>query len=109
MPRKTVLVFTLGFSLCVAPQANAEIGTILSQADAAEASRIRVKWDKKEDSGVVLVTGCNKCPLELKITPSTTFEYQGKAAKRKRHKYFSGRGGTVIFDPETEEALKVKW
>ena len=100
-----ILIASIGMTLPAA----AAIGRIISQNDAAEADRINVILGKNGHVERIRVEGCTKCPLELQSSGNTRFKYQGKQIREQDAKTHSGKSGTVIFDAETAQAIKVNW
>ncbi|NOZ54573.1 MAG: hypothetical protein GXP08_15810 [Gammaproteobacteria bacterium] len=85
------------------------IGKIIAQSDVVEADRISITLDDKKLTGIAQITGCEKCPLKLKINKKTRFFYQGKQVPRKKIWHLSDTSGTVIYDDELNQTIKIHW
>ena len=109
MLKKALTTVILIASIGMTMPAVAAIGRIISQNDAAEASIINIIFDKNGRIEQIRVEGCTKCPLELHSSDKTRFSYKGKQIKEKDAKTHSGKIGTVIFDDNTAQAIKVNW
>ena len=82
---------------------------IRSQKSAVEATGITVHMARGAQTGTVRITGCEGCPMELNITSQTQFLYKHKQADPRRIRLLSGKPGTVIFDSETQQAIRINW
>jgi hypothetical protein len=72
---------------------------------------VNTTLDKKLVSGVVIVDGCEKCPLTINIDSKTGFFKEGKVVPRNKIGSLSGKPGTVIFKEsnDVKTAVRVRW
>jgi hypothetical protein len=85
------------------------MGEIISMDDAAEADSISVRINEGAQTGVVTVTGCEACPLELSIDANTHFFRNHEPVEGRRIRSLSGRAGTVTYNAEQRRAIKILW
>lgn len=89
--------------------AEAGVGKIVAMTEAEEADHIHVVLDDNKMTGTVLVSGCEKCPMELGLKASSKLFYKNKTVSRKRVSQVTGKAGTVIFDGDTKKVIKINW
>jgi len=86
------------------------MGTFLpTTTDAAEADKIHLFTDKDGRIERIYVEGCIRCPLRLTTDDNTRFTYNGKIIEQNKVKSYSLKPGTVIYDVESKQAIKVNW
>jgi len=89
--------------------AHAEVGKIVGLSDALETDKINVILDKNKQTGEVIITDCETCPLQLKLLPQTNFYYKGEKLSRNDLWKVGGKPGTVFFDKASKQVKKIKW
>ena len=109
MLRKTLTNFALILILSSSTPALAAFGKIISQDEAVEADGISVSWDAPSGKGTAKITGCNQCPLRLKLDKKTEFLHNGLPVKLIDINKHSGKSGTAVYDAESEQAIKILW
>lgn len=80
-----------------------------SSSEAAEAKAVTVSWTDVGHAGVAQAEGCEQCPLAVNVSEKTKLIHNGKKIKPRETAALSGKAGTVIYDTETNTALKVVW
>ena len=109
MNRTTYLIPIL-LSLLLMSPVQAEVSKIVGLSEAVEADKIHVILDKhNKKSGSVIVTGCESCPMDLKLLPTSKLYYQNKKISRKKAWKVSGKSGTVFYDKWSKFVKKIKW
>jgi len=89
--------------------AHAGAGKIIGLSEAVEADKIHIILDDNKMTGNVIVTGCESCPMELKLLAQTTLLYKKKKIKRKNVWKASGKSGTIFYDKESKKVKKIIW
>jgi len=87
----------------------AGVGKIVGLSEALEADKISVILDKNKHSGEVIITDCESCPLELKLTGKSKLFYKNKKLSRKDLWKVGGKPGTVFYDKTSKRVKKIKW
>ena len=109
MFKKILTTIMLVIAVCLVNPASAAIGKIIAQSEAAEAKKIEVTVNKSDRTGVARVRGCKQCPLRLDINANTEFYHNGKPVPFFKIKFLFGKPGTVVYDADSETAIRIRW
>lgn len=84
-------------------------GKIISQAEGIEAEKIEYIAKGAKGSAEIRLTGCTDCPKTFPVDATTRFFAGKEVATPKRIGQLSGKPGTVIYDPQTQRVVRVRW
>ncbi len=103
---KIAITLMLISSLTIPLTAHAEL---IAQENSAEANNVRIIFTNGTDTGLVQVSECEACPLNLKIDEQTRFFHNGKEIKRRQVNSLLGKPATVIYSKDGTQAHRVRW
>ena len=98
----------LACMICITPT-RTMADWIVSQASGIEADHISVRRDEKNQTDIIIVKGCDICPLELKTDDKTKYYLKEKQIKGKKMSSISGKAGTVIYNADSALTIRVRW
>ena len=96
-------------SLLLISPVQAGVGKIVGLSEAVEADRIHIILDGDKMTGNVIITGCESCPMELKLMARSKIYYKHKILSRKKISKLSGRSGTVFYSKASKRVKKIVW
>jgi len=108
MNKKFKYLFFVLICLLFIGQSNAD-ERIITQQDVVEADKIILKLNKNTRKLTLLVSGCEKCPLELDATYGVRFFLNNKLISKEKAKLHSGKPGTIIYNADKDVAISARW